>query len=191
MPRAIQGGDGKPRPGPGQRTYRDGPTLGHGEPLQGFPRQAHGKGSPAFLYFGWIDMDIPRVHKMKGAAQGLGDGFLDRPEKRRGMGQVSAYQLHCLVKLPYVEDPVHGIAFLEFAFPATSMPISVSSPQRAAQTSSPSVLKEIPGPRVLPPGDGAGPAGRGPAEPGVRPGWRNGGVSKEDLPLPEGVPRGW
>ena len=59
-------------------------------------------------------MDIPRFHKMKGAAQGLGDGFLDRPEKRRGVGQVSACQLHCLVKLPYVEDPVHGVAFLEF-----------------------------------------------------------------------------
>ncbi len=59
-------------------------------------------------------MDIPRVHKMKGAAQGLGDGFLDRPEKRGGLGQVSACQLHCLVKLPYVENPVHGVAFLEF-----------------------------------------------------------------------------
>ena len=59
-------------------------------------------------------MDVPRGHKMKGAAQGLGDGFLDRPEKRRGLGQVSARQLQCLVKLLYVEDPVHGVAFLEF-----------------------------------------------------------------------------
>lgn len=59
-------------------------------------------------------MDIPRGHKMKGAAQGLGDGFLDRPEKRRGLGQVSARQLPCLVKLLCVEDPVHGVAFLEF-----------------------------------------------------------------------------
>ena len=33
-------------------------------------------------------MDVPRVHKMKGAAQGLGDGFLDRPEKRRAIGEM-------------------------------------------------------------------------------------------------------
>src|SRR5512134_1918290 len=59
-------------------------------------------------------MDVPRGHKMKGAAQGLGDGFLDRPEKRRGLGQVSARQLQCLVKLLSVEDPVQGIGFLEF-----------------------------------------------------------------------------
>lgn len=62
-------------------------------------------------------MDVPRVHEMKGAAQGLGDGFLDRPEQRRGPGQVSARQLQCLVKLLYVEDPVHGVAFLEFGAP--------------------------------------------------------------------------
>ena len=62
-------------------------------------------------------MDVPRVHKMKGAAQGLGDGFLDRPEQRRSPGQVSARQLQCLVKLLYVEDPVHGVAFLEFGAP--------------------------------------------------------------------------
>jgi hypothetical protein len=59
-------------------------------------------------------MDVPRVHKMKGAAQGLGDGFLDRPEQRRGLGQVSARQLQCLVKLWCMEDPVYGVAFLEF-----------------------------------------------------------------------------
>ena len=59
-------------------------------------------------------MDVPRVHKMKGAAQGLGDGFLDRPEQRRGLGRVSTRQLQGLVKLLYVEDPVHGVAFLEF-----------------------------------------------------------------------------
>ena len=59
-------------------------------------------------------MDVPRVHKMKGAAQGLGHGFLDGPEKRRGLGQVSACQLQCLVKLLYVEDPVHGVSILEF-----------------------------------------------------------------------------
>ena len=59
-------------------------------------------------------MDVPRVHKMKGAAQGLGGGFLDRPKKRRGLRRVSARQLQCLVKLLYVEDPVHWIAFLEF-----------------------------------------------------------------------------
>jgi len=69
---------------------------------------------PAFLYLRWKDMDVPRVHKMKGAAKCLDDGFLDRPEKRRGLGQVSACQLQCLVKLLYVEDPVHGVAFLEF-----------------------------------------------------------------------------
>ncbi len=59
-------------------------------------------------------MDVPRAHKMKGAAQGLGHGFLDGPEKRRGPGRVSACQLHCLVKLLCVEDPVHRVAFLEF-----------------------------------------------------------------------------
>jgi len=59
-------------------------------------------------------MDVPRVHKMKSATQGLGDGFLDRPEKRRGIGPVSARQLQRLVKLLCVEDPVHGVAFLEF-----------------------------------------------------------------------------
>ena len=69
---------------------------------------------PAFLYLRWKDMDVPRVHKMKGAAKCLDDGFLDRPQKRRGLGQVSACQLQCLVKLLYVEDPVHGVAFLEF-----------------------------------------------------------------------------
>ena len=62
-------------------------------------------------------MEIPRVHKMKGAAQGLGDGFLDRPEQRRSPGQVSTCYLQCLVKLLYVEDPVHGVAFLEFGAP--------------------------------------------------------------------------
>jgi len=51
---------------------------------------------------------------MKGAAKCRDDGFLGRPEKRRGLGQVSACQLQRLVKLPYVEDPVHGVAFLEF-----------------------------------------------------------------------------
>jgi len=59
-------------------------------------------------------MDVPRVHKMKGAAQGLGDGFLDRPEKRRAIGEISACQLRCLVKLLNVEDPVYGVAILEF-----------------------------------------------------------------------------
>jgi len=59
-------------------------------------------------------MDVPRAHQMKGAAQGLGDGFLDGPEKRRGLGQVSACQLQCLMKLLYVEDPVHGVPFPEF-----------------------------------------------------------------------------
>ena len=68
----------------------------------------------AILYCRWRDMDVPRGHQMKGAAQGLGDGFLDRPEKRRGLGQVSTRQLQCLVKLLYVKDPVHGVAFLEF-----------------------------------------------------------------------------
>jgi hypothetical protein len=52
---------------------------------------------------------------MEGAAQGLGDGFLDRPEKRRGICQVSARQLQCPVKLLFVEDPVHGVAYLEFS----------------------------------------------------------------------------
>jgi hypothetical protein len=51
---------------------------------------------------------------MKGAPQGLGNGFLDRPEQRRGFGQISARQLQGLVKLLDVEDPVQGVAFLEF-----------------------------------------------------------------------------
>ena len=58
-------------------------------------------------------MDVSRVHKMKGAAQALGDGLLDRPEQRRGLGQVSVRQLQCLVELLYVEDPVYGVAFLK------------------------------------------------------------------------------
>jgi hypothetical protein len=68
----------------------------------------------AILYCRRTDVDVPRIHKMKGAAQALGDGFLDRPEQRCGLGQVSARQLQCLVKLLYVEDPAQGIAFLEF-----------------------------------------------------------------------------
>ncbi len=59
-------------------------------------------------------MDVPRIHKMKAAPKGLGDGFLDRPEQRRGLGQVSARHLQCLVKLLNVEDPVHGVTILEF-----------------------------------------------------------------------------
>ena len=58
-------------------------------------------------------MDVSRVHKMKGAAQALGDGLLDRPEQRRGPGQVSVRQLQCLVELLSVEDPVYGVAFLK------------------------------------------------------------------------------
>ena len=137
-------------------------------------------------------MDVPRVHKMKGAAQGLGDGFLDRPEQRRGLGQVSARQLQCLVKLLYVEDPVHGVAFLEFGASG-----HIDADIRLVATEG--------GPDFFArraEGDGRAPVfsqqEMGPAqrivdqsESGVRLCWRNGGVSKEDFPSPEGVPRGW
>src|SRR5664280_782 len=93
---------------------RDGRAVGHGEAHPSVPRQAHGKGRPALLNCRWINMDVPRVHKMKGAAQGLGDGFLDRPEQRCSPGQVSAGQLQCLVELWCVEDPLHGVASLKF-----------------------------------------------------------------------------
>jgi hypothetical protein len=39
---------------------------------------------------------------------------VDVPEKRHGLGQVSTRRLQGAVKLLYVEDPVRGIAFLEF-----------------------------------------------------------------------------
>jgi hypothetical protein len=58
-------------------------------------------------------MDVSRVHKMKGEAQALGDGLLDRPEQRRGPSQVSVRQLQCLVELLTMEDPVYGVAFLK------------------------------------------------------------------------------
>ena len=136
-------------------------------------------------------MDFPRGHKVKGAAQGLGDGFLDRPEKRRSLGQVSARQLQCLVKLLFVEDPVHGVAFLEFS---ASGHIDTDI-RPVATEGGPDFFAR------LAEGDGRSPVfSQQEMRPAQRivdqlnrecdPVGRNGDVSKEDFPSTEGVPRG-
>ena len=59
-------------------------------------------------------MNISRIHKMKGATQGLDDGFLDGPEECGGAGRVAVCQLQCLAKFWCVENPLCRVAFRKF-----------------------------------------------------------------------------
>ena len=60
-------------------------------------------------------MDLPRVYKVEGAAQGLDHGFFDGPEQGRGPGQISTRQPQGMVQLRSMEDPVYGVFSLEFS----------------------------------------------------------------------------
>ena len=54
---------------------------------------------------------------MECTSQGLDNGFLDRPEQGRCLFQLSARQLHGMLQLLWMEDPVIGIFSGEFIGP--------------------------------------------------------------------------
>jgi len=94
------------------------------------------------------------------------------------------------MKLLYVEDPVHGVAFLEFGAPGhidadIRLVATEGGPDFFARRA-----EEMAGPGVLPTRDGAGPAYRGLSESECG-STREMGRFQRGLSFAEGIPRGW
>ena len=97
-----------------------------------------------------IDVDLPRVYEVEGAAQGLNHGFFDGPEQGRGPGQISTRQPQGMVQLRSMEDPVYGVFSLEFMGCGHIDADIRLIPTEGGPIFPPPALQEMAGPRFFP-----------------------------------------